>query len=303
MRPRRPLSILAACFACIVCFPVQTKAQGARDYQNTPVNQLALTLDIIKTKGESAPASGLALPNNLTVSNLIYPFFLWSFPFHGRYGGVSIAPSYSTVEFTGANGTVKSTGFTDPAIGVHLNIFGLPALSREDFAGAIPQNFLTTRFTVTPPLGKYDRNSPVNVGANRWSFTPMVNLNITPDEGVQWFEFYAQGRFFTDNDEYQGSQLLSQEPLVTLSAHYSHNIGPPSFGAWAGIGVNYDYGGETSVNGLAQGNPANGFRPTVSISTLVGPLRVGLRYESTTTRPTDGKRNGMLDLRIAMLLF
>ena len=30
---------------------------------------------------------------------------------------------------------------------------------------------------------------------------------------------------------------------------------------YAAIGVNYDYGGETFVNGISQHNNANGFRP------------------------------------------
>jgi hypothetical protein len=301
LRARASWAVVAMCLAFVVCLPATTSAQAARDYLNTPVNQLALTLDLIKTEGETAAASGLPLPNNTTVSGLVYPFILWSFPMDGRYAGVSIAPSYSGVEVKGPNGTVQGSGFNDPGIAFHANIFGLPALTREEFASAVPQTFLTVHLTVTPPLGKYDRNAAVNAGSNRWSFAPFVNLDITPDKGVQWFDFYATTKFFTDNNEYQGSQLLSQAPLVTLSAHYSHNI--PGKGSFAAVGVNYDYGGETSVDHVAQGNKANGLRPTVAISTLIGPFRVGLRYENTATRPNDLPRNGMFDVRIAMLLF
>jgi Putative MetA-pathway of phenol degradation len=299
-RPRQLLTIAVASLACVVFFAAPARAQAARDYLNTPVDQLSLTLDLIKTKGESAPASGLALPNNYTVSSLVYPFILWSFSQNGKYGGVSFAPSYTSVGVTGANGTVKASGFTDPGIAIHANIFGLPALRREQMATAMPQTFLSVHLTVTPPLGEYDRDAPVNVGANRWSFTPLVNLNITPDKGVQWIEVYASTRFFTDNNEYQGSQLLSQDPLVMVSAHYSHNIGKRSYAA---IGASYDYGGETSVDHVAQANRANGWRPTAAISTVIGPVRVGLRYENTSTKPTDARRNGLFEIEIAMLLF
>jgi hypothetical protein len=292
--------MVGACLACVICFPATTTAQAARDYLNTPVDQLSLTVDIIKTKGETAAASGLPLPNNYTVGGLVYPFILWSFSQNGKYGGVSFAPSYTSVEVTGANGTVKASGFSDPGIAIHANIFGLPALRRGEMATAIPQTFLSVHLTVTPPLGEYDPNAPVNVGANRWSFTPLVNLNMTPDKGVQWIEVYASGRFFTDNNKYQGSQRLSQDPLATVSAHYSHNLGKRSYAA---IGASYDYGGETSVDHVAQENTANGWRPTATISTVIGPLRVGLRYENTSTKTTDARRNGLFEIEIGMLLF
>jgi hypothetical protein len=140
----------------------------------------------------------------------------------------------------------------------------------------------------------------VNVGSNRWSFTPLVNLNITPDKGVQWIEVYASGKFFTDNKEYQGSQVLSQDPQLTVSGHYSHNIGKRSYAA---IGASYDYGGETSVDRVLQGNKASGWRPTAAISTVIGAFRVGLRYENTSTKPKDARRNGLVEVEIGMLLF
>ena len=101
------LRMVVACLALVVCVPATAMAQAARDYLNTPVDQFALTLDLIKTEGETAPASGLSLPNNTTVSGLVYPFFLYSFPLGGRYGGVSVTPSYSGVALTGTNGRVE----------------------------------------------------------------------------------------------------------------------------------------------------------------------------------------------------
>jgi hypothetical protein len=82
----------------------------------------------------------------------------------------------------------------------------------------------------------------------------------------------------------------SSERIVTAESAYA-------------IGANYDYGGETSIDHVAQDNKADGLRPTGAISTVFGPFRVGLRYENTSTSATDARRNGMWDVRVAMLLF
>jgi hypothetical protein len=226
------------------------------------------------------------------------PYLLYSFSQNKKYGGVSLSTPFVRVK--DADGRDRVSGFSDPTIGFHANIFGLPALTRSEFATATPQTFLTVHLNVSPPLGSYDRNSPVNVGANRWAFTPVVNLNITPDKGVTWIEAYAQVRFFTDNNHFQGDKRLSQKPLLTLSGFYSHNIGKKSYAA---IGTNYDYGGESSVDNVPQNNKANGFRPGVAISRVFGRFRLTLHYENTSTKENDARRNSSVGIKIATLLF
>jgi hypothetical protein len=181
-----------------------------------------------------------------------------------------------------------------------MNLFGLPAATKKEIGKLVPQNLMSVHINVNPPIGSYDRNRPVNMGAHRWAFNPVVNLNLTPDKGVSWFEVYAAGKFFTDNHEFQVNKTLSQKPLLILTGHYSHNIGKKSY---ASIGTNYDYGGETSVNHVRQNNVANGLRPIVAFSTIVGRFRFTVRYENTSTKATDARRNGSVAIRIASLLF
>jgi hypothetical protein len=142
----------------------------------------------------------------------------------------------------------------------------------------------------------------VNTGANRWSFYPLVNLDITPDKGVSWIDLYAAGRFFTNNNAFQGNNKLSQNPLGIFSAFYSHNIGKRWF---AGIGASYDNGGDTYINGISQRNAANGFRPgfTISRARTIWKYRLTLKYELTGTTPNASPTNSVLSLRTAIPLF
>jgi hypothetical protein len=292
-----PTRALSTVILFVALFSTTTRAQspGPRDFLNTPVHQAIAWVDYVATSAETVTAD-LPLPNNQTVSRVFSPTILASFPFQNRYAGVSLTWPYSKVEVKGPAGKVETSGFNDPAIALHVNIFGLPALKRDQIAQWIPKTFLSFHLTVNPPLGEYDRNAPVNTGANRWAFTPLFNLNIPLNQGVAWIEVYAWGRFFTDNGEFQGDNLLSQNPLGVVGAYYSHNIGKKMYAA---IGGYYDYGGDTVVNHIPQHDVANGFRPSVGISRKFGKFRVGLRYENTASKPKTASHSGLLVLKVS----
>ncbi len=93
-----------------------------------------------------------------------------------------------------------------------MNIFGGPALTREQFQSFIPQTFSSFHLLVTTPLGFYQPSSPINPSANRWMISPTVNFSYTPDQGWSWIETYVSGRIFTDNGNYlvNGAQTLTQ---------------------------------------------------------------------------------------------
>jgi hypothetical protein len=292
---RRLPTILSA---FVTFFAVTLRAQGppARDYLNTPVNQVRAFIDVLGTNGETAAQSDLPLPNFETVTRNGFVSLLWSFPLGDKYGGVAVSGGYATVEVNGPLGKVETSGFTDPGITFHANFFGAPALRIEEYAQAVPRNYSSFHLTVNPPLGSYDRNSAVNTGGNRWAFTPVFNLDITPDKGVSWIDLYAGARFFTNNNEFRGNNVLSQSPLWVLTAHYSHNIGKRMFVA---VGLHYDNGGQSYVNNVPQYDYANGFRPALAVSRGFGKFRVTLRYENTASKPHDVPSNSLFSLRLS----
>jgi hypothetical protein len=271
-------------------------APGPREFLNTPVNEGVYFFDFSGGTRETAVESDLPEPNNETVSRAGALSILYSYPLGNKYGGVGLTIPYATVQINGPLGNSGTSGFGDPAIAFHANIFGLPALRRSQFSNATPQTFLTFHLTVNVPLGSYDANSPVNVGANRWTFTPLLNLDITPDKGVSWIDLYASGRFFTNNDAFLVSNQLSQNPVGMFAAHYSHNIGKQM---WAAISVYHDIGGETFVNHVPQGNAANDFQPGVGVSSKIGSFRLTLNYKLSGSTPNAAPTNGELALKLS----
>jgi hypothetical protein len=164
--PRTPLNIATAFLvAFLTFFPTLASAQSApaREFLNTPVNHARFFLDFVGSSGETAAESALPLPNNESVSRLASASLLWSFPLGDRYGGVALCENYARVKFKGLHGSAETSGFGDPSITFHANIFGAPALSIEQFPHAVPQTYLSFHLTVNAPPGSYDPNSSVNV--------------------------------------------------------------------------------------------------------------------------------------------
>jgi hypothetical protein len=297
-RPLRgALSIVVAALGALV--PLTARAQSARDYLNTPVDAATGYIDVIATSSETGAASELPVPNNTVVTGTGAATLLWSYPFFKKYGGVALGLNYGSVEVRGLSGTTKTSDFGDPSVTVHANLFGAPALTREQFSSAVSQTFSSVHLTIHAPLGSYDPTSPVNVGANRWAFTPIVNLSITPDQGVQWIDLGVSTRFFTANNEFQGSNQLTQHPLLTLTAHYSHNIGKRMYGA---IGLAYNHGGESFVNDVPRNDGANAVTPVIAISMGLNLFRLTLRYESTPGTPEGSPTKALLAFRVTKSL-
>lgn len=295
-------TLLKLAVGSLTFVPVVMTAQGppARDYMNTPVYATRFFADFVDSSGETAAASDVPLPNNSTIGRNGFISLLYSFPLAGKYGGIGVTGGYATVMVNGPLGKIETSGFTDPSITFHANFFGAPALRLEEYSKSPPQTYSSFHLTVNAPLGSYDSNSSVNTGANRWAFTPVVNLDITRDKGVSWIDLYAGGRFVTNNNAFKGNNVLSQRPLGVLTAHYSHNIGRRM---WAGIGGHYDNGGQSYVNNIPQHDYANGFRPAVIVGRRFGKFSVAFRYENTASKPNAAPTNSLFSLRLAGPLY
>lgn len=295
-------AVLGVSLILLAAFSATASAQSAapRDYLLGPVHDARLFVDFVGGTSETAAASDLPLPNNASVNRTMIATVLYSFPIAGHYYALSANGGRARVRVKGPSGSAEASGWTDPAVTFHTNIFGGPALSAEQFRSFIPRTFASIHVTVNGPLGSYDASQPANVGSNRWTLTPVLNWSLTRNQGVSWLEFYAGGRFSSKNDEYLVNSELTQGPLGTLTAHYSHNIGKRF---WAGAGLYYDYGGETAIDGMPQGDTASGFRPSATISALFGKFRFTLRYDNTASTPKALPTNAKIAFRFSGPLF
>ena len=144
----------------------------------------------------------------------------------------------------GARATRSATGFGDPAFRLSVNFLGAPALDLPAFAKYRPGTIVGASLRVFVPLGQYDRDRLINLGANRWTFMPRVGASRRL--GKWTVEALATVRLFTTNSDFFGGNTLEQDPLWAVQGGVSYVFGR---GGWIAVDGGWAWGGRTTVNG------------------------------------------------------
>lgn len=168
--------------------------------------------------------------------------------FWGQSGTLALVVPYAWLT---ANGTVEGqqdsvnrSGFGDLGMRLAVNLYGAPALTLPEFRNYHQDLIVGASLTVTAPTGQYYSSKLINIGTNRWSFKP--ELGVSKALGRWILEGMASVTFYTDNNEFFGSNERTQDPLYGLQAHVVYNFNPK---LWAAVDATYYVGGRTTVNG------------------------------------------------------
>jgi len=245
--------------AASLFLPSAVRAGSARDYLNAPIDgwfgsyNVGYAASVTPEDGldVTAPIRTNVVPQSLVLTRTMD---LW-----GRTGGLSIVLPYLYVESSSGSNLTAVNGVSDIGFLWQINIFGGPALTRQEFASFVPRTFASFHLFVGTPLGQYEPGRVLNPSANRWTVRPTVNFSYTPDRGWTWLETYVSVAAFTPNNAFEagGANRLTQRPLFVLEGHASRNMTPR---IWLSADAYYNVGGETSIDGVPQGNAADTLR-------------------------------------------
>jgi len=145
--------------------------------------------------------------------------------------------------------TRSPSGFADPRVRLSVNLVGAPALSRKEFASYRQKTIVGVGAQVVVPLGQYDPERLINLGANRWAFRAEAGVSHTHK---RWFVDAVGGSwFFTENKDYYGGSTVSQQPLPFVKGDVLYTF---RRGLWAALSYGLATGGETSINGAPAAN-------------------------------------------------
>ena len=259
MRPAKRWEMVSSAGGAAILWSAAAYAGSARDYLNAPVDTWLLNYNASYTTSLTPEDGTDTVPgvrSNVFAQSVVLTRIM---DYWGRTGGLSIVLPYALIDTSAGPFRASTNGVSDVGFLWQMNIFGGPALTREEFRSFVPQTFSSFHLLVTTPLGTYQPNSPTNPSANRWMISPTVNFSYTPDQGWTWIETYLSGRFFTSNNSYlvNGAQTLSQRPILRLEEHISRNV---TDALWLSVDAYYNLGGETSIDGVEQNNMANTLR-------------------------------------------
>jgi hypothetical protein len=298
---KRLRALASASVAAVLWSGVVVHAGSARDYLNAPVDTWLLNYNAGYTTSVTPEDGTDTIPgvrSNVFAQSVVLTRIM---DYWGRTGGLSLVLPYALIDTSAGPFRASTNGVSDVGFLWQMNIFGGPALTREQFQSFIPQTFSSFHLLVTTPLGTYQPTSPINPSANRWMISPTVNFSYTPDQGWSWIETYVAGRIFTDNGNYlvDGAQTLSQKPILRLEEHFSRNV---TDALWLSADAYYNLGGETSIDGIDQDNMANTLRIGAGMGLrLWRGADMGLNYERVVAKPASEPYSQTVRLTVRQL--
>jgi hypothetical protein len=194
---------------------------------------------------------------------------VWVTGIGGRLDGFVENPKGSSIN-------ISNSGVSDPYVAMRVGLKGAPALAPADFVKHRQEFAIYALAGLSLPWGEYSQADPLNLGTNRWSLRLGLPMTVPFGAGSRtWLEIHPNVNFFGDNDEPFQAAHRSQDPLYVTETHLSHNF---TAKFWMSLDLRYQYGGETTTDGLADDNRTNqwgggasaGYSFTPKISGFIG---------------------------------
>ncbi len=286
------------------------QGDGPRAYQLVPEGTQSIGQFLFALRGNNTPSNGLVIENADIDLNLGVTQYALALDINGHQAGL-----LAIVPYGNASGSVQTafgelsghdSGIGDAMLGFAYGIYGTPSLSLEEYVGYDPGFAMALLLRATLPTGSYNSDNNLNMGGNRWALeigTPIMyyigTSYLNPD--LTSLEILPKITLFGDNsDAVGGTEKLKQNPLFSLEGHLTRNFGQAF---WASLDALYEYGGETTSDGVDDGNKqrALSFGVTAAMN-LSQSASVKLSYGEVVSGNSSGSDAEMLRLQF-MLLF
>lgn len=244
------------------CF---SQGDGPRSYLLSPVGVVGVTPKYLDLNQNLVPAGTIYLQDSDINVNIFPTTFFYNFKLGNKFAQVQamINPGSASGTLEADNGEVfnglDNSGFSDGFVALKYGILGAPALSVSEFTEKEPGFSLIGYFRAWFP-GTYDQDNLLNLGTNRWTieFGPQISFPIFKNfKRPIWVESYPYVQFFTANNDptrLVSGNKVTQAAVFGAQNHITHNF---SQKFWAGIDLNFGFGGESSVDDVSQDNAIN----------------------------------------------
>ena len=226
--------------------------------------------------------------------------YIHAFELLGKSARIDLAQVYQSGHWSGLlNGVPAATerdGLADSALRFAVNLYGAPPLAGQEFVeyrkAADCETIVGMGLLMTFPTGEYFEDKLINLGTNRFSFTPQFGAVHT--RGKWTMELSSSVSFFTDNDKFFNGTKHEEDPYLVTQGHLIYTFLP---GLWLGASVGYGYGGESTINQVSaddlKGNLGFGLSAGIPVSRNFG---FKIAYIGIRTREDTGSDNDTLTI-------
>ena len=171
--------------AGVIVFLAVGLVAGAQDlepraYSSAPIGMNFLVTGYGYTAGNVATDPALPLQDVEVEAHAAFVGYARSLDVLGRSGKFAMAVPHAWLsgsgKFNGQPVDRQVTGFGDPTFGFSVNLYGAPALTPEEFQSYQPDWIIGASVRVGVPLGQYESDKLLNIGANRWAVKPEIGI-------------------------------------------------------------------------------------------------------------------------------
>jgi hypothetical protein len=269
MRRLRPFHACCALALTGATIPCRAQEMEPRSYSPNPTGIQFLALAYGRRTGGVVTDASLPVTDIDAGLNSASVGYGRTFSLFGRSVLATVGVPYVGGDVSGnvgeARREITRSGLADARLRGSMNLIGGPALSPQEFARRKPQTTLGMSLTVVPPVGQYDPDKLINLGANRWSFKP--ELGVSYPHNRWYFEGYLGVWLFTVNDDFFGGSRREQDPITSLQTHIVYTLRPR---LWLAFDANFYRGGRTTVDGARKADLQSNSRVGLTASVPVG---------------------------------
>ncbi len=154
---------------------------------------------------------------------------------------------------------------------------------------------------LTVPTGQYDRESVINLGANRWATKHEVCIAKGFGDRT-WLEVAVNAQFYFDNYNALGPEgnkvTSSKDPTFGGEAHLSYDLTKEFFGS---ADYYYMYGGETILDGARQNDWGSTHTVGVTFAYMLNPRTQVMTNFNTDAAVYNGIRTSTFGVRLGFI--
>ena len=233
-----------------------------RRWNHLPINENFVTANFVHTMGNISVDPTLRLENVTVELDTWLLGYIRTFELLDKTARVEIRQAWQSGTWDGlVDGvptTVNREGLSDTIARFSVNLVGAPPLAGEAYAAyratAEVETIVGAALSVQLPTGEYLEDKLVNLGTNRFTFSPQAGIY---QRLHNWsFEATGTARFHTDNTSFFGGNLRQQDPFYIVDGSVEYNF---QSGLWVSAGAGISVGGQSTVNGVEKDDRRGSF--------------------------------------------
>jgi hypothetical protein len=292
---RVEVAALATLALALAASAAQAQDIEPRAYSNAPIGVNFLVSGYVLTQDGLAFDPSLPLKNpELTTSNAVVAYGR-VLDFWGTSGKVDAIVPYTflsgSADYFDERVEREVDGFGDSRFRLSVNLHGSPSLTLKEFARYRQELIVGASVQAWAPTGQYDPSRLVNIGTNRWAFKGEVGVSRAIQRWT--LEAMVAANLFTDNPNFFGGSLRTQDPLYSAQGHVIYGF--PS-GIWAALDGTYFTGGRTTIDGTLNNDLQQNWRVGGTMTFPINRNHSARFYASSGVSARTGNNYDLLGL-------